>query len=203
MLIGELSMRDKALKNHKTSYAPQLKTHGGYMVKRIVEQAKQVPINAVPIGWDSEEIIFPGVDTCLAIGVVGSSEAGKMLVGMHLGMFKGEYVKGNSALVDNAYLELCLYMMRAHFSLKCKKVKHIYIAGPFDFWRGSSELLSLFTIIKAKLEDWRKKTKAEIVVWDTSEVPGGTVDVHLVDDRMTFYGSGNKNEVAALAEKWV
>src|SRR5581483_5108766 len=82
----------------------------------IVEQAKQSPRNATPLGWDATALCYPGVNTCLTISAIGKPNFGKtkkegMLVGMHLGLVMGAGEEGgkgseDSKMIDDAYLGL-------------------------------------------------------------------------------------------------
>ena len=51
----------------------------------VVEQARQNPVNATPLGWDVTEVKYPAVNTCTTVTVCGQ----KGLVGLHLGLMMG------------------------------------------------------------------------------------------------------------------
>jgi hypothetical protein len=79
----------------------------------VVEQGRQKPMNATPMGWDVTEVKYPGVNTCTTVTACGQ----KGLVGLHLGLFMGAGEEGgkgseNAAMIDNAYLDMYLHMMK-------------------------------------------------------------------------------------------
>ena len=91
------------------------------MTASIVEQAEQSPRNATPLGWDKNDVLYPGVNTCLTVTAVGKDN----LVGLHLGirMYQGEkdvksgyfpVAKGAPGLIDAEHLNLYLDFMEKH-----------------------------------------------------------------------------------------
>jgi hypothetical protein len=70
----------------------------------VVEQARQNPVNATPLGWDVTEVRYPAVNTCTTVTVCGQ----KGLVGLHLGLMMGGDLPDPT--IDNSYLDMYLNM---------------------------------------------------------------------------------------------
>src|SRR5271154_7148008 len=120
----------------------------------IVEQGRQVPMNATPFGFDMAEVVYPGVNTCTTVTAYG----GRGLAGLHLGLFMGAGEEGgkgsaDSKMIDNAYLDTYLNVLKQQAYVKAatitqkrafnvnvesKTLGGIYVAGALVVWRDSA-----------------------------------------------------------------
>lgn len=172
----------------------------------IVEQAKQSPRNATPLGWDPTHLCYPGVNTCLTISAIGKANFGKtrkegMLVGMHLGLFMGAGEEGgkgseDSTMIDDAYLGLYLHMMEQHAWVRGGGAERLYIAGAVDVWRCSAA--SQWRKVTTTLDVWSTKMRAPVDIVRFDDDVCATVDVHVTRAGVRFTTVGTDDAVPQL-----
>lgn len=158
-------------------------------MKIIAEQARQNPRNATPIGWDAEELCYPAVNTCITISAIGGAKFERrkeqrdgMLVGLHLGMFMGAGEEGgkgseDSKPIDDAYLDMYLYVMEKHVWLKAGGAKRLIVTGATEMWEQAASVQ--WRKITTTLGVWRKKMNfdLEIIQFDDSVLQ--SVDIYV------------------------
>jgi hypothetical protein len=166
----------------------------------VVEQGRQNPMNATPVGWDVADVKYPGVNTCTTVTACGQ----KGLVGLHLGLFMGAGQEGgkgseNAAMIDNAYLDLYLHMMKQQAYVRAagtvtrqlgnlrkedKKLDTIYVAGALQVWAGSAP--AIWSRLRSNLERFAKESGARLEYFQFDDSKVMTVDIFVNKGAVKF-----------------
>lgn len=172
----------------------------------IVEQAKQSPSNATPVGWDTEKLCFPGVNTCLTITAVGKLTFGKamkqgQLVGMHLGLFMGAGQEGgggseNSTMISDAHLDMYLRVMEQHAWIRGGGASRIYLAGALDVWKQNAA--AKWRKVASTMDVWSRKMAAPVSAVAFDDDKSMTVDIYVDRGGVKFTTPGTDRDVPAL-----
>ncbi len=172
----------------------------------IVEQAKQSPRNATPLGWDATHLRYPGVNTCLTVSTIGKARFGKtnaqgMLVGLHLGLFMGAGQEGgagseDSAMISPAHLGLYLDMLVQHAWVRGGGAERIYIAGAVDVWRASAP--TLWRQVQTTTDVWHVKMHAPVEIVRFDDDVCATVDINVTRAGVGFTTVGGGAAVPVL-----
>lgn len=169
----------------------------------IVEQAKQKPSNATPVGWDAEKICYPGVNTCLTVTTIGRNTSGKagLIVGMHLGLFMGAGQEGgkgseNSTMIDDAYLGMYLFVLEQQAWVRGGGAERIYISGAIDVWKQNAQ--NQWRQVTTAVGVWGKKMAAPIDIVAFNDAQHMTVDIYVTRAGVRFTAPGTDTAVGAL-----
>lgn len=165
-------------------------------MQRIVEQARQTPINATPIGWSDGGVVFPKVNTCLTITSIAPVGPA---IGLHLGMFMDDTGPHSAmpSVLPKDHLTSYLNVMEKHVGVKQTMPIRIYIAGCVWLWQ--SQQPGLWTVITK----WAEVTAAKYT--GTVKPPmqfddraSYTVDIEVTGTGVKFYKPDTREEVAEV-----
>ncbi len=175
----------------------------------VVEQGRQKPMNATPLGWDATDVKYPAVNTCTTVTACGQ----KGLVGLHLGLFMGAGEEGgkgseNAAMIDNEYLDMYLHMMKQQAYVRAaetvmrqvlnvqrqdRKLDVVYVAGALQVWVDSAP--SMWARLKGNLEKFAKEAGARLEYFQFDDRKVATVDILVTKGAVKFTKAG---EAAAV-----
>jgi hypothetical protein len=163
----------------------------------IPEQARQNPRNATPIGRDTSEVKYPGVNTCTTITACCLQN----LIGMHLGLFMGAGEEGGkgseqSEIIDLGRLELYLHVLRQHITINGGgPARKIYIAGALDVWKTSAR--SQWNYLKAELLKLVGNDPSKLSWVQFDDEQSMTVDIFVTWKGVQFSEVDNRAAVVA------
>jgi hypothetical protein len=161
----------------------------------IVEQAKQNPMNATPIGRDGSEIQYPGVNTCATV----TACCLKNLIGMHLGLFMGAGEEGGrgsemSAMIDLAHLGLFFHVFEQHVKVHGGgEPRKIFVAGALDVWKSSARPQWNFLKTESLKLVGNDNSKWNAVQFDDSNAM--TVDIYVTWKGVQFTKVGERTSI--------
>lgn len=175
----------------------------------IPEQARQVPKNATPYGFDAAEVLFPGVNTCATVTIFGA----RGLAGLHLGMFMGAGEEGgkgseDSKMIDNAYLDMYLHVLKLQaynrastltkgkafkVEVEKKSLDGILVAGAIDVWRASA--VGQWNFIKAYLAKIANDNGITVQYYQFDDEQAMTVDIYVQRTGVRFTKVGTQTAV--------
>ena len=175
----------------------------------VAEQARQNPMNATPLGWDAADVKYPAVNTCTTVTACGQ----KGMVGLHLGLFMGAGEEGgkgseNAKMIDNAYLDLYLQMMKQQAYVRAagtvvrqmgnlrkedKKLDAIYVAGALQVWVDSAP--NMWTRLKDNLGRFAKESGATLQYFQFDDSKIATVDIFVTKAAVKFTKAGDATVV--------
>ena len=178
----------------------------------VPEQARQIPMNATPFGFDTTEIVYPAVNTCATVTLFGA----RGLAGLHLGMFMGAGEEGgkgseNSRMLDQTYLDTYLHVLKQqayvkaatetqktiiNVNVKSTSLDGIYVAGALEVWKSSS--LALWNRLKSSLDKLAQENNVKVKYFQFDDAASFTVDVHVQKTGVRFTQVGNQTVVAAI-----
>ena len=178
----------------------------------VVEQGRQNPMNATPVGWDVADVKYPAVNTCTTVTACGQ----KGLVGLHLGLLMGAGQEGgkgseDAKIIDNAYLDMYLHMMKQQAYVRAagtvtrqvlnvqresRKLDAIYVAGALQVWVDSAP--GMWSRLKENLNKFANEAGARIdyVQFDDRKIT--TVDIYVTKGAVKFTKAG---EVATVVNR--
>lgn len=178
----------------------------------VAEQARQVPVNATPFGFDVAKILYPGVNTCVTVTLFGA----RGLAGLHLGLFMGAGAEGgkgseDSKMIDQAYLDTYLNVLKLQAYVKAstvtqkkalnvnvesKSLEGIYVAGALDVWRASGR--QMWNYLKAYLDKLAKDNNLKVQYFLFDDDVAATVDIHVQKMSVKFTKVGTETAVSTL-----
>ncbi len=159
----------------------------------VVEQARQNPVNATPLGWDVTQVKYPAVNTCTTVTACGQ----KGLVGLHLGLMMGGDIPDPT--IDNSYLDMYLNMTRQQAYVRAagtvtrqlgnlrkedKKLDTIYVAGALGVWVASAP--KIWARLKDNLGKFAKETGARLEYFQFDDSKVTTVDIYVTKAAVKF-----------------
>lgn len=180
----------------------------------IAEQAKQVPKNATPFGFDATEILYPSVNTCATISLVGA----RGLAGLHLGLVMGDVITQgvregeHSQMIDQAYLDMYLNVLRQQAHVKADTVSQakllgktverrvleaIYVAGALEIWKGNAA--AQWKRLKSSVDKWAGESNIKPRYFQFDDKVAETVDIHVRRAGVSFTKAGTATAVGTLA----
>lgn len=169
-------------------------------MKQIPEQARQTPVNATPMGWDNDGVIFPSVNTCLCIASVPITGP---VIGMHLGITMddagGHFAKADTngaPTLPQDLLRNWLRLMELQISVRQTKPIRVFVAGSVAVWRGN--VADHYRVVTAWARETARKYGGQYIdpIQYDDDV-SYTVDIYVDANGVRFTEPGNDTAVPA------
>lgn len=169
-------------------------------MERISEQARQTPVNATPMGWHDNGVIFPSVNTCLCIASVPTAGP---VIGMHLGITMddagGDFAKADTygaPTLPQDLLNNWLRLMELQIGVRQTKPIRVYVAGSVDVWRGN--VADHYRIVTAWARETARKYAGQYIdPIQFNDRVSYTVDIYVDGNGVRFTEQGNDTVVPA------
>ena len=165
----------------------------------IVEQAKQSPPNGTPIGWDDACVRYPGVNTCMTVTAVPNAGP---IVGLHLGLVMhntgsdGKLDPSMPQMLDQAYVDLYLWALRARLGANKAKRCKFYIAGAKRVWRPTNPVL--WDHLCRSVDAMKGSFRGTLDVSGFDDDEEMTVDIYVDNAGVRYTAAGGDTAVTAI-----